>query len=234
MVITLNSLDQFVERLSLPPLPAETRSAMQSLASLERFAGGSSLELDEAQGLIVFLARGSTKLVAHASEARDQIVAFHFAGDFYWVPAGDNYSYSLCALRDTELLTFPAEPFLEAVSGQPAVVRLLIRHITLALRRSREKTVALGRKTAAERMAVFLLSMAERIGIAKGEATLLDLPMSRRDIAESLGLTIETVSRQLTHLREAGLIRTEGRSCIQLNDLGRLRLHAGYREDAHD
>ena len=71
-------------------------------------------------------------------------------------------------------------------------------------------------------------------GIAKGEATLLDLPMSRRDIAESLGLTIETVSRKLTHLREAGLIRTQGRSSIQLNDLGRLRLHAGYREDAHD
>ena len=232
MLIATHPVDAFLEQLALPAIPEATRRSIRALASLDRLAAGTSLDLCEADARIVFLASGATKLVAHASQARDQIIAFHFAGDLYWGPVSDNYSYSLCALRDTQLLTFAADRFLETVEEEPMVARLLIDKVALALRRNREKIVALGRKTAAERVAVFLLAMAERIGAASGTGSLLDLPMSRRDIAESLGLTIETVSRQLTHLREAGLIRTEGRSCITLLDPARLRAEAGYRADA--
>ncbi|MBT8427219.1 MAG: helix-turn-helix domain-containing protein [Erythrobacter sp.] len=112
--------------------------------------------------------------------------------------------------------------------SDPQILRGLIGQMADALRRCREKAVALGRKTASERIAVFLLGMAERIGTAKGTSVILDLPMSRRDIAESLGLTIETVSRQFTILRDAKTIETSGRSLVILHDVSQLRAQAGY------
>ena len=88
--------------------------------------------------------------------------------------------------------------------------------------------IALGSKTAAERLAVFLLNMAERIGTERDGLCAFDLPMSRRDISESLGLTIETVSRQLTKLRDDGVIETIGRSKVILRRPELLRERAGY------
>jgi CRP/FNR family transcriptional regulator len=100
-----------------------------------------------------------------------------------------------------------------------------------ALHRSRTRMMQLGHKSARQRIADFLVSMAERLtdstGGTAGGACRLILPMSRRDIGDSLGLTIETVSRQFTELREAGLIETRGRSLVQLRDLAALAQAAG-------
>jgi CRP-like cAMP-binding protein len=78
------------------------------------------------------------------------------------------------------------------------------------LRRSEDHVLTLGRRSAAERVASFLLDLAERLG-GRDE---IALPMSRQDIADYLGLTIETVSRTLTQLQTRGFIRAEG--CRQL------------------
>jgi CRP/FNR family transcriptional regulator, anaerobic regulatory protein len=96
-----------------------------------------------------------------------------------------------------------------------------------ALHRSRTRMMQMGHKSAAARIADFLVSMAERLsGTAQGPCAFA-LPMSRRDIGDSLGLTIETVSRQLTELREAGLVETEGRSKVALTDVAALARIAG-------
>lgn len=80
----------------------------------------------------------------------------------------------------------------------------------------------MGHKSAAARIADFLVSMAERLAGCTSGACAFVLPMSRRDIGDSLGLTIETVSRQITELREAGLVATEGRSMVRLTDVAAL------------
>jgi CRP/FNR family transcriptional regulator, anaerobic regulatory protein len=85
----------------------------------------------------------------------------------------------------------------------------------------------MGHKSAAARIADFLVSMAERLGGCTQGPCAFALPMSRRDIGDSLGLTIETVSRQLTELREAGLVETEGRSKVALTDIAALARIAG-------
>ncbi|MEL7447515.1 MAG: helix-turn-helix domain-containing protein, partial [Pseudomonadota bacterium] len=96
-----------------------------------------------------------------------------------------------------------------------------------ALHRSRTKMMRLGHKSARQRVSDFLYSMAERLcGCSTGTCE-LTLPMSRRDIGESLGLTIETVSRQFTELKEIGLVETQGRSIVRLLDLNALALEAG-------
>ncbi|HCY03108.1 MAG TPA: hypothetical protein DHU71_09915, partial [Erythrobacter sp.] len=79
--------------------------------------------------------------------------------------------------------------FLRLASSEAGVLHHLLENTTLSLRRCREKTIALGRKTAGERIAVFLVGMAERIGVEQDGRLVLELPMSRRDISDSLGLT---------------------------------------------
>ncbi|MCK0127560.1 helix-turn-helix domain-containing protein [Erythrobacter sp. F6033] len=179
---------------------------------------------------IVFIAGGSTKLVAHVSQGREQVVAFHFRGDLVSVPASAAHAYTLCALEDCELVFFPADDFLQIAQQEPHLVITILERTLRSLARSREKSVALGRKTAEERLASFLVTMAERIGWSRDGAVELDLIMSRRDIGDSLGLTIETVSRQLSELRNACLIETSGRSRFRLLDLPSLHRRAGHLE----
>lgn len=213
------------------PLPAALGTLIdarvRSPATLLVAARGETVK--RAGGDVLLLAlRGATKLVAHVSGGREQIVGFHFPEDIFYIPARPANDYTLCALTDCELLAWPARDVLALAEGEAGFAGELMRHMIIALERSREKSILLGRKTAPERIASFLVAMAERIGSRTGDRRDLVLPMSRRDIADSLGLTIETVSRQVTELRELGLIETSGRSTVKLLDLKGLRLRAGY------
>lgn len=201
---------------------------LKALANPAVLSRGELAPLDHQYDQLVFVARGATKLAAHATEDREQIVAFHFGGDIVSVPADGLYSYTLTALVGTELLSFPAREFFDYAATEVSTSRALMDRLPRALHRCRDKTVALGQKSALERLAGFLLAMSERVGRLEGNVVILELPMSRRDIGDSIGLTIETVSRQLGALRDAGFIATQGRSRIALLDLEALRKSAGF------
>ena len=228
----MTNFDQAFGHFASEYLPAHAPNSLQSqLARLGRLTDlerEQSLQLDESEEQFVFLGEGATKLVAHASQSRDQIVAFHFAGDVVSVPARAHHSYAVCALRRSAILSFPSDRFLALAVAEPAILGRLLDSSRTSLLRCREKTITLGRKSASERIATFLLTMAERIGTPSADGTRLDLPMSRRDIADSLGLTIETVSRQFTLLRDKRLIETTGRTGVLLLDPQCLGDCAGY------
>lgn len=209
---------------------------------------GQQLPPDTKEDRLVWIASGSAKLVApHAGNGDGngcgngngtstapgpcQVLAFHFAGDLVSVlrqNAGASWGdFRLVALTDCDLVIFPADRFLDAAQSDPAVLRSVLTRSLQALHRSRTRMMQMGHKSAAARIADFLVSMAERLaGCTEGPCAFA-LPMSRRDIGDSLGLTIETVSRQLTELREAGLLTTEGRSKVCLSDVSALARLAG-------
>ncbi len=208
--------------------------------SLEQFLGvartvravrNERIRLDDEWSKFVFVGEGATKLVAHASSGREQIVAFHFQDDLVSIPARGSHAYCLCALEDCEMLVFRADRFMTLAAGQPGILDEICKRSLVALWRCREKAIQLGRKTAQERMASFLLQVAERSGSGGESSCELHLPMSRRDIADSLGLTIETVSRQLGELKTEGLIETYGRSIVKLHDLHALKARADLVSD---
>lgn len=203
-------------------------SQLESLASRIDLSKGETAPLDSKSDRIVFVARGATKLVAHASAQRQQIVAFHFGGDIVSVPADGLFAYSVTALRHSELLAFPAREFFDQAAGDARIARSLLERLPIALQRCRDRAVALGQGSATERLAGFLLAMSERIGRADADRCELDLPMSRKEIGESLGLTIETVSRQFGVLREMGLVETQGRSKVTIFDRQLLSRKAGH------
>lgn len=207
---------------------SRTGAQLVALASRVDLPKGQTAPLDNKSDQMIFVAQGATKLVARATEQRQQIVAFHFGGDIVSVPADGLFANSVTALLDSELLVFPAREFFDLASGEARIARSLFERLPAALQRCRDRTVALGKGSALERLAGFLLAMSERIGRAESNRCELDLPMSRREIGESLGLTIETVSRQFGILRELGLIETKGRSRVTILNLDTLSKKAGH------
>lgn len=221
-------LDQF--RAALPPGTGEGRVAdtLCALAEAAHLARGEALAPEPETDRLVWLASGAAKLVAHgaapaaAAVPGGQVLAFHFAGDLVSVLRQRSGDFRLVALAPCDLVIFPSDAFLDAAQGDPAVLRSVLTRSLQALHRSRTRMMQMGHKSAAARIADFLVSMAERLADCREGPCDFALPMSRRDIGDSLGLTIETVSRQLTELREAGLVATEGRSKIALTDVAAL------------
>ena len=229
MATTIPSLfDRFADAVLPQGLGHALRVRLEPVARYSRARAGDVPVIGPDRDQILFVVQGSTKLVAHASQRREQIVAFHFTGDLVSIPARASHAYSLCALEDCELVHFPADEFFRLARGEPAIVEEVLERAMRALARCREKTISLGRKTAQEKVANFLIVMAERIASDNPEVCELHLPMSRRDIADSLGLTIETVSRQIGELRDAGLLKPVGRSTIILLDRRGLNARAGH------
>lgn len=175
---------------------------------------------------IVYIEEGVVKLVGHLGADREQIAAFAFEGDVLVVPAHVSTPHTLHALEDSVVHFLRSDDMLP--KGRPATgAGQLLDRILADLGRSRELSALLGRKSARERICGFLVEMEERIGRRENGAVTLDLPMSRREIGDHLGLTIETVSRQLTDLRERRAIATCGRSRIDILDPQGLRALAG-------
>lgn len=232
MLTQTQILDRFAARLAPDGICEASRLQFGAASRALQLRRDEEARLDESCDQLVFLGSGSTKLVAHASHDREQVVAFHFEDDLVCVPARARHSYRLVALQDTQILAMPFDKLVELAGDRAAILVSLLDATRASLGRCREKSIALGRKAAPERVASFLVGMAGRTGRADGKAIILPLPMSRRDIADSLGITIETVSRQLTRLRERGAIETVGRSQIRILNLTALTEGAGFLSGA--
>lgn len=207
---------------------SQVADELRKLASTINVQRGCMAPIDHSRAMLVYVAHGATKLVASASRDREQIVAFHFGGDLISVPENGLHAFGLTALIESTLIVFPLNAMIDCAQGERSIMRLLLERAQTALYRCRDKAVGLGRKNAQERLAAFLIGMTERIESVQDDSYVIDLPMSRRDIGDSLGLTIETVSRQFSELRNAGLIETEGRSRVLLRDPGALARRAGH------
>ena len=218
-----DSIQQFAKSV-LPGLSNASVARLQSLGQQQSISAKQIVKFDgPTERHLVFLLKGSTKLVAHVGPDREQIVAFAFSREMLALSSTSHTPYALHTLEECELAAFPAGELAQAIATDAGMTSAILKQVLAALDRSRERSVLLGRKSAQERLLSFLLDMIERIGEPRGETVILRLPMTRGDIADSLGLTIETVSRQLTELRDSGIIQTRGRSEIDLLDLDRMR-----------
>jgi len=151
-------------------------------------------------------------------DGRRQISAFHTAGDMFGFEAGDVHHASAEAVGSVKVVAYKWQSLLAAGVRSVSLVRDLLNLTMIGLRNTQEHLLLLGRKNALERVAAFLLDMAERTN-ADG---VVELAMPRHDIADYLGLTLETVSRMFAELKEQGAIKLEGARCVHLLDMERL------------
>lgn len=173
---------------------------------------------------------GVVKLTKTLSDGRQQIVGLQFAPDFLGRPFRSESTINAEAATDVALCSFSKEAVERMIRASPDLESLLYRQALNELDEARDWMVTLGRKTANEKIATLLLLIAHHSVPplrTSHNSTRFDLPLTRADIADFLGLTVETVSRQLTRLRNDKIISIENNRLIIVPDLRRLKARAG-------
>lgn len=169
------------------------------------------------------LTRGALKLYKLLPDGRRQVTGFMFPGDFLGISVDDEHAFTAEAMADSQLCWFPRNRFGEFVEAHGDLERELYRIAAHELAAAQAQMVLLGRKTAVERLASFFLGLLERAEKSAGETVrMIELPMSRLDIADYLGLTKETVSRVLALLKSKRIIRLDALDRVEVIDRGGL------------
>ncbi|HAH08838.1 MAG TPA: cyclic nucleotide-binding protein [Alphaproteobacteria bacterium] len=165
--------------------------------------------------------RGCLRMTRTGADGRRQILGFLFSGDIVSLPATSHYTVSLEALANGELCRFERSRLEAALHKYPNLERGYRRTVATALEGAYGLAYSLGRKTAMERVATFLSDL--RSGSCpKSPGGIMHLPMTRTDIADFLGLTVETVSRMFTKLKGAKVIRLPNAQEVEIVDPARL------------
>jgi CRP-like cAMP-binding protein len=173
----------------------------------------------EPSGYVYKLVSGVVRVSKLLPDGRRQISAFHLPGEMFGFEADELHHASAEAVVPVKVIAYRWDGVLGAEKQSASFVRELLNLTVLGLRHTQDHLLLLGRKNALERLAAFLLEMSARMG---GSAT-LDLAMPRHDIADYLGLTLETVSRMFAELKEKGVIRLESARRVHLLDKARLK-----------
>lgn len=167
---------------------------------------------------------GALKLLKSTSDGREQAVGLLFEGDFVGQPFVDSNDLTAVALSDTDLCMYPRSSFERVLSDRPKLERALLGRVMRSLNEARDRQLTLARKGAKAKIAGFLCDLGRAAGSDQ-----FNLPMSRGDIADYLGLTIETVSRQFTEFKSDGMIAADrGSRSIKILDAGALQAVAEY------
>lgn len=145
---------------------------------------------------------GAVRTSQLLSDGRRQIDAFHLPGDIFGIESGQRHLLAADAIDDTTLIAYRRRQTEAGNLHEGELGREIMAAMVQALERARAHMMLLGRKNALERIATFLLDLSARLP----DIHHIDLPMSRMDIADHLGITIETVSRSLTQLEREGVI----------------------------
>jgi CRP/FNR family transcriptional regulator len=175
---------------------------------------------------------GVLKLSVSTAEGQEQIVGVVYPSDFIGRPFGKESPFSVTALSDAEVCLFARSAFDAFAREHPDLQHRLLQRTLDELDRARQWMLLLGRKTASERIATLLIEISERLG-ESGCAPIapfldrFELPMDRQQMGDILGLTIETVSRQLTKLKQGNLIDLPDRRTVFIRDRKRLEHIAG-------
>lgn len=160
---------------------------------------------------------GTVRLVSLLSDGRRQIVEFITPTQFFGFSAHDEYALMAEAVSDVVLVRYPRKHVDNLLIAEPHLARFVFSLASDELRTAQKQLVLLGRRTAKERLAAFLIDFAKRTKADRWNTGFFHLPMNRRDIADYLGLTIETVSRLFTELKRARYIELKDSHAIALS-----------------
>lgn len=165
---------------------------------------------------------GAVRIVRVLGDGRRVVTGFLFAGEIVGAGAGEQYQDSAEAIVQTQVRRCSRRRFESEIGGCPHLHRQYVDELHREMAAAQDHVVLLARKTAEERVSSFLLSMMRRTSGGAASAKVLHLPMARMDIADHLGLTIESVSRTMTRLRKLGVIVRIGRHTTVVRQPGRL------------
>lgn len=210
---------------------------LSEISHRKKYAAGQFIMSDQQPAtFFANVISGTIKLTKTISDGRQQIVGLLFPPDFLGRTFSRSNPYFAEAATDVEVCVFPSDAFERLIDIYPGLQHRLFERTLDELDAAREWMLLLGRKTAEEKVASFLLLLARRSAIANCSAhnnlamRRFDLPLKRADMADHLGLTIETISRQLTRLKTAGIINMIDARTLEVPDVADLAEAAGQDE----
>ena len=206
---------------STPVIDPDLR-ALQQIGMRVRFSRNETIfsDGDEATNCYRVIS-GAVRLCKHMADGRRQIADFLLAGDLFGFMQFGHYKFTAEAVGDVVLMCYPQGQVARLSASMPNLRGRLLVLLSQRLMGMQDHLVMLGRQTAKERIASFLLHIADRSDAEEGLA--FDLPMSRQDIADYLGLTIETVCRMLSELKREKIIAIPNVGQIVVNDIEALQ-----------
>lgn len=200
-------------------------NALNGIGRRKTLAAGDPLiwEGDDST-LVANVIDGILKLTNSTEDGREQIVGVVYPADFIGRPFGATTSHSVTALTDAKVCLFARSDFDRFAHEHPALEHKLLKRTLDELDRTRSWMLLLARKSAEEKVATFLLDMSERLVDSacstphSGPLDEFDLPFSRQQIGDILGVTIETVSRQMTRMKRDGILDLPTRRTVRILD----------------
>jgi CRP/FNR family transcriptional regulator, anaerobic regulatory protein len=205
--------------LGSQPQSGESLSALDRSGKAMSLARGETLFYEGDAALYCFkVISGALRSCRVLADGRRHIAEFFLPGDFVALSAEDAYRFTAEAVTETKLMRYPRHSVEQMTEAQPRLNRCLLDLLCRSLSAAQQQMLLLGRKNAVERMASFLLMMADRV--SDGES--VSLPMTRSDIADHLGLTTETVSRIFGQLKSQRVIQLKGASEVLVKDIDAL------------
>lgn len=201
-------------------LVGDTPSSLRSLfagQAVEAIEPGEALFWQgDTAGHVFEIVSGALRTVRVLSDGRRVITGFLFPGDIAGLSLKDRYLTTVEAIAPTRLRRLARRRFEAEVERLPALRPQLMERLCDEMAAAQDQVMLLARKTAEEKVASFLLALARRAGTDCDAVPVVALPMTRLDMADYLGLTIETVSRIMTRLTSRGVIAAAGRHAVSI------------------
>lgn len=200
-------------------LEAEELHHLAAIVSNQELHSGQVLFNESEPADHVFnVTAGTIKVYKLLADGRCQITGFLFPGDFLGLANEENYAYTAEAVNTVMLCRFPRRKLESLLVQFPHMEKRLLGMATHELAAAQEQMLLLGRKTAKERIASFLLMLSRNAARRGQKDNPISLPMTRADIGDYLGLTTETVSRTFTQLKKTGAIALHANSQVEIAD----------------
>jgi CRP/FNR family nitrogen fixation transcriptional regulator len=192
--------------------------ALRSIAHSRRFRREQDIYSQEDKSDSWYrVASGAARKYLTRADGRRQIVDIHLPGDYFGFTQGGRHRFSVQAVADdTMIVCYPRQRVEALADRDPSVAREIRMRSFEAISRLQEQLLIVGTMTAQEKVRVFLLYVRARLSVSNDDSNDIALPISRYDIADMLGISVETVCRAFTDLQQRGAISLQGPRRIRI------------------
>jgi len=174
------------------------------------------------------ITEGNVKIYQLLDDGRIQIIGFLYPGDFFGSYKNNKYNYCAEAIGDLKTCVFNQKILDKYLDENPILAKELLNKTSFELTLAQDRLTVLGKLNAAERLVKFLLNISEQRNRIGWKNNPISLPMTRQDVADYLGITIETVSRELTNLKTSNIIKIITSKQIYLSNTEELKSYTSH------
>ncbi len=215
---------------------ADELALLEDIKYYRSFTAGQTIMWSgDRMDFVASVVSGVAALTQTMEDGRTQMVGLLLPSDFVGRPGREHATYTVTATSDLVMCCFRRKPFEQMINSTPHIAHRLLEMTLDELDAAREWMLVLGRKTAREKIASLLAIIARRDSVlaknAESNTLSFDLPLTREAMSDYLGLTLETVSRQISALKKDGVIVLEGKRRISVPNMDRLMEEAGDDSD---